>query len=431
MSDSSAPSARLPNFTIASAVARAPAAIQTQLGQSAARLSNLGLSVSQAGPRLTALLSGTPPTTLKASLGAVLRGGDEQAGQIIGQLGLANNTPAAQASRQLGAALEDRLASLDAKAQEKFTQLFHYSGGEAVFSRKSEADRLVVRATLAAAFAQGTDLDTVVALRKVIDHCSSETRNAVYSAVVGQEVSPTALTAALTGTAEVGAKDVGSVYTALEAAYGTRAAPKELEKYDGAVQLFRESLKKPADNPLGIPAAILGNLTASQKQGYSEGMRAVSFYCAEGHIDMNAALRNASGDSSKLPPTEAATIRLATEALRILPDYRGIVCRGCDSNRGNMPQALLSDYVVGKVVTEVAFTSSSCDKGYDDKDVQFIIESHHGKNVSPLSSEQKTDGTEILFEPATRFEVLDRAEAIDPSTGQKKIFIVMREMPRG
>ena len=78
-----------------------------------------------------------------------------------------------------------------------------------------------------------------------------------------------------------------------------------------------------------------------------------------------------------------------------LPDFQGIVRRG---GGGFWQDDARAKYIPGQVVTEPTFVSSSPNKGFDGS-IQFVIESHHGKEVTDLSVTNKGDGREVLFPP--------------------------------
>ena len=101
--------------------------------------------------------------------------------------------------------------------------------------------------------------------------------------------------------------------------------------------------------------------------------------------------------------------------LSVLPDHEGWVMRGTD-----LPEDIALQYVVGGVVTEKAFTSSTFGgKSYDGK-YKFRILSKHGKRIDFLSKFPQEK--EVLFRPATNFVV--KSIQSTPSG----VFIVMEEL---
>jgi ADP-ribosyltransferase exoenzyme len=97
----------------------------------------------------------------------------------------------------------------------------------------------------------------------------------------------------------------------------------------------------------------------------------------------------------------APYIDRASGGLSRLPNYVGVVYRGASP-----PASVVSQYVVGNVVEEAAYMSTSYIKGANfPGNVQYTILSKTGKQIDFLSMFKNEK--EILFAPGSRFKVLD------------------------
>lgn len=126
-------------------------------------------------------------------------------------------------------------------------------------------------------------------------------------------------------------------------------------------------------------------------------------YTDLGFEDMNEALF----DLSKMTPAVQQRIAAVVWELDLLPDYVGRVLRGESLESGDR---WLDGYQIGATVTRPGFTSASITHPFEGN-VQHVIESVGGKNVSSVSSHPYEN--EVLFAPGTQFEVLDRREIDD------------------
>jgi hypothetical protein len=145
-------------------------------------------------------------------------------------------------------------------------------------------------------------------------------------------------------------------------------------------------------------------------------------YTSSDYRELNTALREAK-KGKPVPAGLQDYIEHARRALARLPDATGPTARGVDF----LPAEAEERYERGRIVTEYAFTSSAAGNGFDGR-YQFTISGAHGKDVSGFSMFPKEK--EVLFEPGTRFKVLDREPRPDPAApgGAGQIHIILWEV---
>ena len=149
---------------------------------------------------------------------------------------------------------------------------------------------------------------------------------------------------------------------------------------------------------------------------HPEEVMAVQDYTGTTYGAINATLRGNDAAVLAKPLTTAEKTkyledaRFASAALDALPNYTGTVYRGA-----SLPNDVVDQYVVGKVMAEKAFTSTSLKpdvaenfsgSGDGFKAVNYTISSKKGKAVGSLSAVPKEE--EILFKPDTQFKVLSK-----------------------
>lgn len=130
---------------------------------------------------------------------------------------------------------------------------------------------------------------------------------------------------------------------------------------------------------------------------------AIREYSANGFAKLNTELR-ANKPSLKTRKFET----LLNRALDKLPNYEGKVWRDVD-----FPNDVLINYVVGNIITEKAFLSSSYDEyeRFEKRQHRLLIHSKKGKkieNISAIVSEN-----EVLFKSNSKFKVIKRIQTKD------------------
>lgn len=138
--------------------------------------------------------------------------------------------------------------------------------------------------------------------------------------------------------------------------------------------------------------------------------------------------------SGKLSRVNSIFSRGLIAALRFLSatrTFKGTVYRYLELNPTEL-HTFIEKYSVGKIITESAFTSANVIPGYVDTNVQLVIKSHTGVDISfeklspPFDQEQ-----EVLFPPEVKFKVhkLIPGNSIQhPSNSRVKWTIEMEEV---
>ncbi|GKU37968.1 ADP-ribosyltransferase domain-containing protein [Mycobacterium montefiorense] len=115
-----------------------------------------------------------------------------------------------------------------------------------------------------------------------------------------------------------------------------------------------------------------------------------------------------------IPSKTEEHISALNSALSKLEPYRGVVFRGSNISGDN-----LAEYELDKIVTAPGFASSTKSYTKSEKfsrgvksefmdDVNFLITSHFGRDVSKFARDSTED--EVLFASGTRFKVRSRRE---------------------
>ena len=147
-------------------------------------------------------------------------------------------------------------------------------------------------------------------------------------------------------------------------------------------------------------AALLSDpaLEASLSALTQEEIAAIIGYTGMDYSLLNSALRS---NTAKRVQKLAPYIDRIKGGLSQLPDHVGVVYRGASP-----PADVVAKYVVGNVVEEAAFTSTSLAKGsaFQGK-IQYTIVSKTGKKINFLS--MFGNEGEVLFAPGARFKILE------------------------
>ncbi|MEO6116198.1 MAG: ADP-ribosyltransferase [Pseudolysinimonas sp.] len=162
----------------------------------------------------------------------------------------------------------------------------------------------------------------------------------------------------------------------------------------------------------GVPS--INNVTTSLENTTAaidlDDRVALSDYTNSGYSDMNYALRGGMTMDADL----TARADAVSTALSKLPDHPGMAYRGTD-----LTSDQIASYLPGTIREDPAFLSASIDetKSFNGNTL-FIIDSVHGKDVSPFSIH---DEAEVLFDKGTSFEVT--ANFIDSASGRHIIIM--------
>lgn len=309
---------------------------------------------------------------------------------------------------------EDRLANLSkADAKELKSQL-HYPVGKRVGNAE---DRMINRAAILNAFAQGASLDETRSLRTFLDSAPRSERQAVLDELNQPGADARTITAKRTS---LDPTNIGVRTDNRSDLQDYMRGPMDMMKYGDAMIKAEDYLEAHMID-LGIT-----DLKSEISINTKAELMAVSCYTDNAlYHDANDALRARGGREEPLKDEGMELFVNATRSgLAKLPDFEGVVVRGVDFKKPAELTAFLANYEPGQTVTEHAFTSTSADRPFGGN-VQFVIESRHGKEIGDLSVNRDQDGgREILFPPGTRFEVLGKAhdEAKDVH------YIVMKEV---
>ncbi|MEU2030977.1 toxin glutamine deamidase domain-containing protein, partial [Nocardia amamiensis] len=116
---------------------------------------------------------------------------------------------------------------------------------------------------------------------------------------------------------------------------------------------------------------------------------------------VNRATRD--GDTRALEEYDAA-IRALVGAYNRLPDYNGVVYRSLSIADPVLLQRFLDEYQIGNTPPDRGFASSDKESSMPGGNIEFVIESRHGKDISWASGQQD----EVVFPPGHRFRVDNR-----------------------
>jgi hypothetical protein len=313
--------------------------------------------------------------------------------------------------------LEKRLSADAQKGGQQAAQLshqLHFSGAKALLSGTNVHDRVVIRAALVLAFAHGANLDETARLKEFLTKASPATRNIVFDELNKPDANASRI---------LNYHQLGPAFVADDAQAKLQALATRTAAFD-----FKGSVSRADDyltNVLGLDPKDDDN------RDTRIGALAVAAYTDNTYLDVNKALRDQAGRKGELAGDMDLLTRAATQFMNKMDDFEGIVIRGAGAG---LQDKFRERYVPGQVVTEHQFTSTSPDLGFDTP-IKFVIESHHGKDVSALSANAKTDGHEVLFPPGAKFEVLgvvepdqNAANTWGTDVGQRPMVIIMREV---
>ena len=87
-----------------------------------------------------------------------------------------------------------------------------------------------------------------------------------------------------------------------------------------------------------------------------------------------------------------------------MPEFEGTVYRSITSDYIDDIEAFNRKYAVDECIIEPSFVSTSLEVYDNTMDIQFIIKSKHGKDISSINENEK----EILFKRNSKFIVTDR-----------------------
>ena len=122
-------------------------------------------------------------------------------------------------------------------------------------------------------------------------------------------------------------------------------------------------------------------------------------YTAHSYAKINSQLRE-----DKTTPSIFMMAKVINNALNKMPSYQGKVWRDVD-----FPDSVLSSYVVGGIVVEKGFSSSSySDERFKKLPHRLLIHSKRGKIIQSLSVLPNED--EVLFKSGTKFKVLKHTQ---------------------
>lgn len=142
-------------------------------------------------------------------------------------------------------------------------------------------------------------------------------------------------------------------------------------------------------------------LTMSAKNPIDQhDIDAIYEYISAKSYTLNEMLRS----GVKLPDEYAELKRTLDYALVKLPNYNGTVYRSISSEYIEDLEAFYADHSVGNTVSYKAFTSASKEVYDETMDIQFVIKSKRGKDISKWNPNE----SEILFKRGTFFGIVER-----------------------
>lgn len=283
-----------------------------------------------------------------------------------------------------------RLGTCSDKQKQFLTKVLQGQG-----EHLSSSERMLTRSTLLLAFANGSSGPELVRLKTFLNRTDidASTRENVFKSLNTPHPNVTSVLDEFEkGPFRANPQDAQTL-TQWAKRDGGSAGPEATKRVDAYMKKLETSTGITSSHP--------------DYDTIKAGAAAVSAYTSEVYKPVNNQMRadrgGGLGASGAAP--ELADINLLSSAARDflagLPDFQGIVSRGGGSG---WQDDAIKKYVPGQIVTEYTFVSASANKGFAGS-IQFLIESHHGKEVSDLSVSPK-DGREVMFPPGTRFEVL-------------------------
>ncbi len=105
-----------------------------------------------------------------------------------------------------------------------------------------------------------------------------------------------------------------------------------------------------------------------------------------------------------LTETQENFVRDLDAALAKLPDYAGIVYRSVSTSMIDDPAAFLAQYQEGELIRFPAYTSTSKTVHDPNMEIQYVIISKHGKDISSINTNER----EVLFQRRSYFRVTRR-----------------------
>ncbi len=135
-------------------------------------------------------------------------------------------------------------------------------------------------------------------------------------------------------------------------------------------------------------------------------------YSNGGYTEINSALRQGTWTEA-----QHVYVKLVNKAIKAMPAYKGVTRRGTSLN-----QAEQSKFVVGNIVPQMAFTSTSTGKGWSgNTEFEITAIGKRGSNIKKLSNHPGEN--EVLFAAMTNFKITK----VDGKPGGKMI-VHMEEM---
>ena len=122
-------------------------------------------------------------------------------------------------------------------------------------------------------------------------------------------------------------------------------------------------------------------------------MRALNAYISSDSYKINRKLRT----GAKLTDYERSVVENLDSALQKMPKYEGTVYRSLDSNVMENPEEFIVSHQPGMIVQSSAYMSTSTNVYDDTMDIQCVIKSKNGRDISSYNKAEK----EILFERDT------------------------------
>ena len=131
-----------------------------------------------------------------------------------------------------------------------------------------------------------------------------------------------------------------------------------------------------------------------------DDIQAINTYISSESYTINDILRN----GGQLSPEQLAFCEQLDKTLDKMPEFEGTVYRSITSDYIDDIEAFNRKYAVDECIIEPSFVSTSLEVYDNTMDIQFIIKSKHGKDISSINENEK----EILFKRNSKFIVTDR-----------------------